>query len=166
MGAAFVSKGERRATGFTTNIQGMYSTGQGLGSIQKQSCFKRQHGRTEQFSECPLWGHSSRSQFGHGKSKASPWKKVQFWLIILHVGHCEFSVLLIVWLREDMESVGARFLSWGTYKEIHRINVKCWWKNNKRPHGTSPLPFHSYCNRAWGYSWWWEIACVIPHSIM
>lgn len=79
MGAAFVSKGERRITGFTINIQGMYSTGRGLGSIQKQSCFERQHGRTEQFSKCLLrvsWEttketrHSSRSQFGHRKSKA------------------------------------------------------------------------------------------------
>ncbi|KAM7316358.1 hypothetical protein ACRRTK_024089 [Alexandromys fortis] len=45
-GAAFVSKGERRITGFTINIQGTYSTGRGLGSIQKQSCFERQHVRS------------------------------------------------------------------------------------------------------------------------
>lgn len=41
MAAAFVSKRERRITGFTINIQGMYSTGQGLGSIQKQSILLR-----------------------------------------------------------------------------------------------------------------------------
>lgn len=111
-----------------------------LGSIQKQSCLGKQHGRTEHSFPYELTGKWQRKLYtqvdlslGVGRAKlenSSLWKKVEFWLI-LHVGHCGLchdTCLVFEWGHGICWNW---VLSQVTDQEIHRMDVKCWWKNNK-----------------------------------